>query len=98
MMLWGLVWLEQEEAQTQCGADLKGSFHPAPPGMPLSWVPGMAGPFFSWTPGSLSGSQSRLARRLLRRLCWPAECRSVWSSHHGSRTAEGYYPQCCCHL
>lgn len=42
---------------------------PAPPGMPLAWVPAMAGPFFSWTAGSLSGSQSRLARRLLRRLC-----------------------------
>lgn len=37
--------------------------------MPLAWVPEMAGPFFSWTPGSLSGSQSRLARRLPRRLC-----------------------------
>lgn len=42
---------------------------PAPPGMPLAWVAEMAGTFFSWTPGSLSGSQSRLARRLPRRLC-----------------------------
>lgn len=24
---------------------------PAPPGMPLAWVPEMEGPFFSWTPG-----------------------------------------------
>lgn len=45
----------------QCRAD--------PPGMPRAWVPEMAGPFFSRTPGSLSGSQLRLARRLPRRLC-----------------------------
>lgn len=24
---------------------------PAPPGMPLAWMPEMEGPFFSWTPG-----------------------------------------------
>lgn len=95
MMLWGLVWLEYGRHRCNAEQIRRAGSCSSRNAAGLGGRDGRV--LLQLATWSLNGFQSPLAHRLQRRLCWPAECHSMWWSHHGSRTAEGYCPQYCCH-
>lgn len=71
MMLWGLVWLEYEEAQMQCAAIRRASSHSSTSVAGQGTGDARALQLDTWP---LNGFQSRLVHRLQKRLCREETC------------------------